>query len=141
MCRCCFNDITPSDDNPTLVCPKCGTQNKDAAPPIGLKPMSEYVKASCRSCGEQIEFPVEMCGSVIDCPHCRYKTLLPPANRLTPLSDERFWTDKEGRVTRAKCPRCRRMIKIQGHDGKTAALDYHHSNGGYACNGEFARLV
>ena len=30
ICRCCFENIAPSTDNPTLACPKCGTENKPA---------------------------------------------------------------------------------------------------------------
>ena len=45
ICRSCFEDITPSDDNPSLVCPKCGTQNRPVVPvgsPPPIPPSSKH---------------------------------------------------------------------------------------------------
>jgi Zn-dependent protease with chaperone function len=39
-------------------------------------PAPAYAKSPCNECGLNIEFPNEMSGSVIDCPHCQQKTQL-----------------------------------------------------------------
>ena len=36
MCSSCFEDIPFSADNPTLICPKCGTENRPAAVPPAI---------------------------------------------------------------------------------------------------------
>jgi len=33
ICGKCLGDIPPSDDNPSLVCPKCGTENRPTVQP------------------------------------------------------------------------------------------------------------
>ena len=38
ICRCCFEEIPPSPENPNLICPKCGTRNNGAPPPIEVEP-------------------------------------------------------------------------------------------------------
>lgn len=49
----------------------------------------KYVKIACPSCSEHVEFPLEMRGHIIDCPHCTLSMVLelpgapqtpPPAN-------------------------------------------------------------
>jgi hypothetical protein len=37
---------------------------------------TRYLKGPCRSCGGNIEFPVELVGTVIACPHCGQNTEL-----------------------------------------------------------------
>jgi len=48
-----------------------------------------YVKIGCPSCSEHVEFPLEMRGHIINCPHCSLSMVLelpgapqtpPPAN-------------------------------------------------------------
>jgi DNA-directed RNA polymerase subunit RPC12/RpoP len=49
-----------------------------------------YVKIACPSCSEHVEFPLEMRGHIINCPHCSLSMVLelpggqpqtpPPAN-------------------------------------------------------------
>jgi len=49
-----------------------------------------YVKIACPSCSEHVEFPLEMRGQIINCPHCTLSLVLevpgmppqtpPPAN-------------------------------------------------------------
>jgi DNA-directed RNA polymerase subunit RPC12/RpoP len=48
-----------------------------------------YVKIACASCSEHVEFPLEMRGHIINCPHCTLSLVLelpgapqtpPPAN-------------------------------------------------------------
>jgi hypothetical protein len=48
-----------------------------------------YVKIACPSCSEHVEFPLEMRGHIINCPHCTLSMVLelpgapqtpPPAN-------------------------------------------------------------
>jgi DNA-directed RNA polymerase subunit RPC12/RpoP len=51
---------------------------------------TSYVKIACPSCSEHLEFPMEMRGHVINCPHCSLSLVLelpgmqpqtpPPAN-------------------------------------------------------------
>ncbi len=40
---------------------------------------TEYAKCACESCGGHIEYPVELGGSTLDCPHCHFSTALPAA--------------------------------------------------------------
>jgi hypothetical protein len=35
---------------------------------------TKYLKGSCQHCGGHIEFPVELVGTTIDCPHCQKPT-------------------------------------------------------------------
>jgi DNA-directed RNA polymerase subunit RPC12/RpoP len=48
-----------------------------------------YVKIACPSCSEHVEFPLEMRGHIVNCPHCSLSLILelpglqpqpPPAN-------------------------------------------------------------
>ena len=50
---------------------------------------TNYVKIACPSCSEHVEFPLEMRGHIISCPHCTLSMVLelpgaaqspPPAN-------------------------------------------------------------
>jgi|ERR1043166_1135191 DNA-directed RNA polymerase subunit RPC12/RpoP len=42
---------------------------------------TKYFKCSCLHCGGHIEFPVEMAGQLIDCPHCSHKMKLAAPGR------------------------------------------------------------
>jgi hypothetical protein len=45
---------------------------------------SKYAKCGCESCGGHIEYPVELGGSTIDCPHCHFPTPLPKPPEAMP---------------------------------------------------------
>jgi RNA polymerase subunit RPABC4/transcription elongation factor Spt4 len=76
MCRGCFEDITLSQENPTMVCPKCGTENLPGLPLIPEPPPEETLP--------QIEteplinsnlWPCNDCGRLVSkrattCPNC-----------------------------------------------------------------------
>src|SRR5436190_18171964 len=69
ICRCCFENIAPSEENPSLVCPKCGTVNKTVespAPPIAppVVPVGTLNLRRCPDCGKEVSVHAE------SCPHC-----------------------------------------------------------------------
>ena len=55
ICRCCFEDIPFSADNPTLLCPKCGTENRLRVGTINPAPsISESPSFSAGLSGERV---------------------------------------------------------------------------------------
>ena len=64
ICRCCFEDIPLSADNVTLLCPKCGTENRPAAvPPVIPTPSRPANLYPCPECGHSISKRAETCPS------------------------------------------------------------------------------
>src|ERR1017187_3633792 len=48
--------------------------------------MRNYLKCSCRHCDEHIEFPPELLGAEVNCPHCGETTILyDPAPPTLPI--------------------------------------------------------
>jgi hypothetical protein len=74
ICRCCLEDIPPSGENPNLVCPKCGTENRLGPPAIPPPSLSASTPApqslrnpnlrTCADCGKEVSIHAEAC------PHC-----------------------------------------------------------------------
>ena len=57
-----------------------------------------YYKIACTSCSENVEFPAEMRGRVVDCPHCTLSLILelpgtppPPAPAPTTAPPENLY--------------------------------------------------
>src|SRR4029453_7133270 len=40
-----------------------------------------YLKAACQHCKGHIEYPSELAGQSVECPHCKQTTTLPPLRR------------------------------------------------------------
>ena len=48
---------------------------------------TKYLKCACQHCGGRIEFPADVIGQLVDCPHCQQRTeltLAPPPEADTP---------------------------------------------------------
>ena len=48
-------------------------------------PETTYLKAACQHCKGHIEYPSELAGRPVQCPHCNQTTTLPPSSPPPPL--------------------------------------------------------
>jgi len=48
-------------------------------------PETTYLKAACQHCKGHIEYPSELAGQPVQCPHCNQSTTLPPSTMPPPL--------------------------------------------------------
>jgi hypothetical protein len=58
-------------------------------------PITKHLKGSCQSCGSHIEFPAEIVGTSIECPHCAQQTELMldlPSHEPTIPRSTLMWT-------------------------------------------------
>ena len=55
------------------------------------RPMPEitYLKTECQHCKGHIEYPSELAGESIECPHCKQMTTLPPSTPTRPITSIR----------------------------------------------------
>ena len=49
-----------------------------------LMPETTYLKVECQHCKGHIEYPSELAGQSVECPHCKQTTTLPPSTSPPP---------------------------------------------------------
>lgn len=82
---------------------------------VGPAVLVRFLKISCISCGGHIEFPTNLLGKKIPCPHCRKETILRKPDFLKiscSFCNEHIAFPPHALGQKIKCPHCTRDITL-----------------------------